>query len=184
MKLAKIFTAIILSFLSIFAFVGCSKSNLLDAQIYCKADVNYKLYGAKDSETANMSDFIGTSLPQKAYSTIQITTDKTWTYGLTLEKIEFDILLSESANMDIDITISNLENGENYNQTQDTYFYHKTLSITQETTSITLAINDIFINKDATISIEVVESCYSTHPNLTFNISNFKMYGKHENTNY
>lgn len=184
MKLLKLFTAISLSIISVFAFVGCSKSNQLDAQIYCKADVNYKLYGATDSDVANMSDLIGTSLPQKAYSTIQITTDKTWTYGLTLEKIEFGILLSENANMDIDITISNLENGDNYNQTKDTYFYHKTLSITQETTSITLAIDDIFINKDATISIEVVESCYTAHPNLTFSISNFKMYGKHENTNY
>lgn len=184
MKIARILTAFSLSLLSIFAFVGCTKTNLLDAQIYCKSNINYKLNGAKDSESGQLSELIGNTFASKAYSTIQITTDKNWTYGLTLEKIEFDIILSENANVDIDVTISNLENGENYNSSQDTYFYHKTLSISQETTSITLAINDVFINKDAVISLEVVESCYTAHPNLTFSLSNFKMYGEHKNTNY
>jgi len=184
MKLLKPFTILLLLIFSVCIVAGCSKENALDVNIYCRPEVNYKLYNSKDSSPGNISDVIGTTLAPQAYETFQITTNKTWTYGLVLEKVEFDIILSKAVNVDIDLTISNLENGENYNSTQDTYFYHKTLSFNQETTTVTLEINDTFINKDAVFSFEVVESCYSANPDLTISIANFKLFGEHAQTNY
>lgn len=184
MKLLYSLSAVIITVLSVFTFTGCKEGNLLDTQIYCKPEIGYTVIGDKDSYSANLSDITGTTLMSQNYDTIQITTNKSWTYGLILEKIEFDVILSEATNVDMDITISNLEHGENYNSTKDTYFFHKTISVNKDNTSVSLEVNDNFINKDAVISIEVVDSCYSTNPNLTFSIGNFKMYGGHEQTNY
>ena len=184
MKSLKIFLTLLITCFSIFTFAGCQKSNPLDAAVYCLPEISYKTYGDKDSYTANLADIIGNNLLPQNYDTIQITTNKSWTYGMILEMVEFDVILSSEANMDIDITISHLEHGENYNATSDTYYFYKTVSITKETTKVSLVINDNFINKDATISIEVVDSCYTANPNLTFTIANFKMFGHHEATNY
>ena len=184
MKIHKYLIAIISSLALLLVFTGCEKENKLDAQIYCHSDINYKLHNSSEALTANISDIIGNELTAQAYETIQINTNKAWTYGLQLNKVKFDVLLSIPANVDIDITISNLENGENYNSTQDTYFYHKTLSFNKECTSVSLDIYDIFINKDATISLEVVKSCYEATPELKISIANFQLYGEHPKTNY
>ena len=131
-----------------------------------------------------MADVTGNNCPQNNYNKIQITTNKSWTFGLNIKKVTFDIVLSEPASMDIDLTISNLENAENYNKDKDTYYYHKTLTITKQTTSVTLEINDTFTDKESVFSFEVVESCYTSYPNLKFSINNFKIYGEHTEANY
>ena len=184
MKALYTLSAIIITFLSLITFTGCEESNLLDTQIYCKPEIGYTLNNNKDSFTASLSDITGTSLLSQNYDKIQITTYKSWTYGLVLEKIEFDVILSDSTNVDIDVTISNLEHGENHNSTTDTYFFQKTISLNKDSTHVSLIVNDNFVNKDAVISIEVVESCYSANPDLKLSIGNFKMFGEHEQTNY
>ena len=184
MKALYTLSALIIAILSIITFTGCKESNQLDTQIYCKTEIGYSLHKDKESYTAELTDIIGSSLLSQNYDTIQITTNKSWSYGLVLEKIEFDVILSEPANVDMDITISNLEHGENYNSTKDTYFFHKTISVNKDNTHVSLIVNDNFINKDAVISIEVVDSCYTATPTLTFSIGNFKMFGEHEQTNY
>lgn len=165
-------------------FIACDSSNELNVTTYCQPAPLYKLNGSDTSNALALSDLTGDTCPLNSYSVIQINTNRSWTYGLTVEKISFDIILSEASNIDIDITISNLENGANYNETADTYFFHKTLSITQPTTSITLDINDTFINKDATFSFEVVKSAYSSNSNMKLAIRNFKMFGEHKEANY
>ena len=164
--------------------VSCSKTNNLDLATYFKPSVNYKLYKTKDSNVADINDFISDTPILNSYTIIQFTSNKNWTYGLNLETVAFDITLSEAANMDIDITISNLENGENYNKTENTYFYHKTLSINQINTNVKLEINDIIINKECVISLEVVDSCYDSNPNLKFALTNLQITGQHKESAY
>ena len=132
MKLLKLLSAIIISCCTIIVFSGCEKNNLLDTTIYCLPEISYKTFGDKDSYTANLSEITSNTLLPQNYDTIQITTNKSWTYGLVLEKIEFDVILSSIANMDIDVTISHLEHGENHNATSDTYYFHKTITINKE----------------------------------------------------
>lgn len=184
MKLARIFFSILFTLCFGVVLTGCEKSTELDALTYLKPEVSYKLYKSEASSTFKTESIINATSEAMAYDTIQINTNKTWTYGLTLQTIKFDVALSEPANMDIDITVSNLENGENYNKTQDTFFYHKTVTVSQESSTVTLEINDVFIDKDATISLEIVDSCYTSFPNLKVAIGNFKMFGYHTENNY
>lgn len=181
--LKKILTLLLILVAPLY-FSACKESSSLDSNLYLKQIAYYKVNGSTTSKEQLTSSFTSGEENFQNYSVIQLNTNKDWTYGLTLEKIEFDMLLSEEANVDIEITISNLENGANYNQTQDTYYYHKTLSFNAVKTHVKLDINDIFINKDATISLEVVTSCYESNPNLTLSLNNFKMFGFHEKTNY
>lgn len=181
---ANFFAIVMLTFSLILA--GCNNSNQLDVSVYCKSDVNYSLYNTDNSETLNLSDIISSTCTPNKYDVIQITTNKDWTYGLTLEKIQFDIVLSQTANVDLDITITNLENAENIKTINkvDTRYYHKTIAVNQEQSTITLDINDVFINVDSIISIEIVDSCYKTNNDLTISIGNFKMFGEHTPANY
>ena len=183
MRTARIILSSLICILFSFIVVGCDTSNKLDASVYCKPQVSYKLHGSTESQTMELVNLIDSTCEMNKYSVVQITTDKTWTYGLELETIKFNVLMSVSENVDIDVTISNLESGENYNSTQDTYFYHKSLSINKEDTTITLDINDIFINKDSVISIEVVNSCYN-NTDLKLAFGNFELYGQHPEINY
>ena len=184
MKLVKNLALCLILLTSILGFSACQKETPLNLSVYCYPTATYTLNGSETATGINVSDLVADTCPQNSYSKIQITTSRSWTYGLTLKKVSFDVILSEPANMDIDLTISNLENGQNYNSTKDTYFYHKTLNIGKEHTSVTLDINDTFINKDAVFSFEVVTSCYTDHPNLKFSIANLKMFGEHQQTQY
>lgn len=163
---------------------ACSKTNELDLEVYFKKDVVYKVYNAKDSGSMHIG-YLTTDKPtMDCYTVIQLTSNKDWTYGLSLEKIEFSVFLSEEANVDIDITISNLEHGENYNKTADEYFYHTTISLNKTETKVKLDINDTIINKECVISFEIVQSCYKTNPNLKLSINNLKLIAKHHESNY
>lgn len=185
MKALKSLALALLMMISAFSFVGCKETELpLNLSAYCQSDVAYQLNGSKDSANLKLSDVENDTCPLNNYTVIQIKTKRAWSYGLTLKKITFDIILSEPQSVDIDLTISNLKNGENYNETADTHFYSNTLAIAKESTTVTLDINDEFIDKDATFSFEVDKSCYNTSPNLKIAIRNFRMYGEHQETNY
>lgn len=184
MKRTLIFLLVLFISSASFLLTGCKSTNELDLSKYCQATVHYKLNGAESSNALTLGELTGDSCPMQAYKTIQINTNRAWTYGLSLSKVTFDILMEGADNIDIDITISNLENGQNYNQTADTYFYHKTLPISNSVTSITLDVFDTFINKDATISIEIGDSAYNSNSPLKLAIRNFKMFGEHTPTNY
>ena len=168
------------------SFTACKMNNdPIDLTTYCRQTVNYQLADDKKTEgTFDLSKINNSICDPNKYSKIQITTNKDWTYGLEIDRIEFDIILSTTADIDIDITVSNLENGPHLNENQNTYYYHKTISINKESTTIKLDINDIFNNKDSTISIEIDKSCYSSNENLTIAIGNLKMYGQHTPANY
>lgn len=178
----------ILSIASVLIFglivVGCSEKNTLDLRTYFKTSVTYKVNNSKDSGTMDLDYLISDEPTMDCYTVIQISSNKNWTYGLTLEKFEFDVIMSEVANLDIDLTISNLQNAENYNKTTEENYYHKTLSFNKLETHVTLDINDIIQNKASVLSFEVVDSCYKTNPNLTFAITNLKMSGYHQEANY
>ena len=168
-----------------FNLIACEKNNTLDLTVYLKDTVNYQLGNDNPTEGKfSLSDIINSSSELKQYSRIQITTKKDWTYGLELERIEFDIILSMPADIDIDITLSNLENGAHFNESQNTYYFQKTLSINKENTSIKLDINDIFTKKDSCLSIEINDSCYKSNGELKIGIANLKMYGQHTEARY
>lgn len=182
--LKKITLAFLLCIFS-FNLIACEKNNKLDVSVYCKEDIAYDLNGTSSVEGKFKLDRIinGTSDSLK-YSKIQISTKKDWTYGLEIDRIEFDILLSTPADVDIDVTVSNLENGPHFNEDQNTYYYQKTLSINKQNTTIKLDIDDVFNSKSSIISIEINKACYSSHPDLTIAIGNFKMFGQHNEVNY
>lgn len=165
-------------------FTACTKDNSLDLTVYLKDTVNYEIAENNTENSFSLSEIINSSSELKQYSRIQINTKKDWTYGLELERIEFDIILSTPADVDIDITISNLENGEHFNESQNTYYYHKTLSINKENTTVKLDINDTFTKKGSVISLEINNSCYSSNKELKIGIANLKMYGQHTEANY
>ena len=168
-----------------FSFIACAKNNSLDASVYLKDTVNYETGSSAIVEGKfKLDKIINGSSESMQYSKIQISTKKDWTYGLEIERIEFDVLLTQTADVDIDITVSNLENGPHFNEDQNTYYYQKTLSINKQNTTVKLDINDIFNNKGSIISIEINKSCYTSHPDLKIAIGNFKMYGKHTQVNY
>lgn len=163
---------------------ACSENKTLDLRVYFNSSVKYKVNNSKDTGSMDIGYFITDEPTMDCYTVIQFTSNKSWTYGLTLQTIEFDLTMSEVANMDIDITISNLENAENYNKTTEEKYYHKTLSFNKLNTHVALDINDIIENKECVISLEVVQSCYKTNPNLTFSINNLTITGFHEVSNY
>lgn len=163
---------------------ACSQKNNLDLALYLSPVSYYKLNGSKDSIEGTRDSFISEETNFQSYSVVQFNTDKNWTYGLTLETLEFDVYLNQVANVDIDITISALENAENYNSSQDEFFYHKTLSFNSEMTHVKLDINDVFVNKTSTISLEIDTSCYNANPELKISINGLVMSGYHEETNY
>lgn len=144
----------------------------------------YKLNGNSKSIDTTPDTFTSGEVNYQQYSVIQLTTNKSWTYGLTVETVEFDVYLSSAHSVDMDITISALENAQNYNSSQDIFFYHKTLSFNEEYTHVTLEINDIFVNKEGTFSLEFDTSCYTANPELKISVNNFKMKGFHQETNY
>ena len=184
MKTFKKTLACIIALLFCTIISACSNSKEINLEVYFKTDVVYKVNNAKDSGSMHIG-YLTTDKPtMDCYTVIQLTSNKDWTYGLNLEKVEFVVFLSEEANVDIDITISNLENGENYNKTEDTYFYHTTISLNKTETKVKLDINDTIINKECVISFEIVQSCYKTNPNLTLSINSLKLIGEHKELNY
>ena len=169
----------------VICLTACKTSNLLDISTYCKNTINYELADDKKTEGKfDLSKINNSTCDLNQYSKIQITTNRDWTYGLEIERIEFDIILSIPADVDIDITLSNLENGPHLNEEKNTFYYHKTLSINKESTPVKLDINDIFSDEDSVLSIEINKSCYASNPNLKIAIRNLKMYGQHTPVNY
>lgn len=177
--------SILLSFIMLsLIVVSCSNKNTLDLRVYFNNSITYKVNNSKDSGTMDIGYFINNEPTMDCYTVIQFTSNKNWTYGLTLQTIEFDLIMSEVANLDMDLTISNLENAENYNKTTDEKYYHKTLSFNKLNTHVTLDINDIMGAKESVFSFEVVESVYKTNPNLKFSIVNLTINGFHQESNY
>lgn len=167
------------------SLAACKTSNLLDISTYCRDTINYELADNKKTEGKfELAKINNANCDFNQYSKIQITTNRDWTYGLEIERIEFDIILSAPADIDIDVTLSNLENGPHLNEEKNTYYYHKTLSINKESTPVKLDINDIFNDQDSVLSIEIDKSCYTTNPDLKIAIGNLKMYGQHTPVNY
>lgn len=184
MKTTRNILLSLLAIVCVFSFTACKESLPISNTQYLQDTVVYKLNGSDTSKNLTLADVSGDSCPLNSYKVIQINTKRAWTYGLTITKITFDVILSQSQNVAIDLTISNLKNGANYNETADTYFYKKTITIAKENTPVTLEINDEFIDKDATFSFEIDTSCYKTTPSLKIAIQNFKIYGEHQKTTY
>lgn len=167
------------------ALTACDADNSLILTTYCRNTVNYELNDSNKTEGKfELAKIIDSSCDPNQYTKIQITTHRDWTYGLKIERIEFDIILSTPADVDIDITVSNLENGPHLDEEKNTYYYHKTLSINKESTTAKLDINDTFNDKDSVISIEINKSCYTTNSDLKIAIGNLKMFGQHTPANY
>lgn len=182
--LSKILCAIFIV-ASTFALTACEKSNMLDVSVYCQDSIKYELNDKKKTEGKfDLSSVINSNSDLNNYTRIQITTKQDWTYGLELERVEFDLLLSESADVDIDITVSNLENGDHFNESKNTYYYKKTISINNQNTTVKLDINDIVNGAESVISLEIDKACYTSHPDLKIGIGNLKMYGQHTPVNY
>lgn len=175
---------IILCFITCFTFCACKQDTKLDLSTYCHQKVAYALYNSSAAQEIELEELTSPDGNYNQYRVIKINTDKTWTYGLFVEKIEFDVKMSEDIYFDLDITITNLEHAENLRRNDDTKYYYKTLSINPDNSHVKLDINDTLINADCEISIEVVTSCYEENPNFTFAIANFAIFGYHEQTNY
>jgi len=184
--LQKVLCCLILCIFAI-NLTACETDNTLDLTAYFKDSIKYELADNNNTEgDFELSKIINSSSDLNKYTRIEITSKQDWTYGLEIERIEFDVLLSIPADVDIEITITNLENGEHLNEVDNTFFYSKTLSINKENTSVKLDINDVFTKKASVIELKINKSCYQGEANkdLKIGVANLKMYGQHKEAHY
>ena len=185
MKRIKNICISLLLLLCCLSFTACGAEKPLDANVYFNEDVNFLKMGSDESGSVKLINVVNASMPQDQYTTIQINTLKDWTYGLTIEKICFDFVMSKVTELDFDITVSYLNKGTDYDKDKGMYFYKQSVTANKKVTRVELNINDIFTNNESTISIEISNrTVYENNPKLKVCIQNFKAYGKHEESKY
>lgn len=186
-KRTVLFLLIIFSFVS---FTACEKTdtnNYIDLSTYLsdKANVNY--FSENKPTILKTSNFISEeiySLADYKYTTFK--TNKEWTYGLTIESIEFEIFSNIGCTIDFTLTITNLKNAQ-YNTTLgiNVLTQQFELSAIKDTAvKKTLIINDMFLNADAEISLLVDSSTFVRNKSLKYCIKNLKISGYHTQPQY
>jgi len=171
---------------------GCknSENNGIDLSTYFEDKVTYKVYNSTsvNSTLANFSHNKHDNLVQ--YTEIAFTGKQAWLYKMTLEKVSFDFYSNaDIEDFELKITITNLTGAETSLTQSNTLSKTIPMSLTKNKNHhINLDVNDVFNSATASTSIKIsVDSAYYKGDyaklNFKFDISNFKVFGKHEQKN-
>ena len=176
--------------ISSICFVGCEKDKLnpLDVATYLNEGTNIKLYDKAYESEQSLETFIGEDdyLLQR-YKYITFNANSKWTYGLTLQRISFDIICNETQTLDFTITISHLKVSDTYDQMGDFYYIQKTFfaeCTENKKTPISIDINSEFAKGKAQIAIVLDSSSLEKSETMKYSIANLELFGEHISSNY
>ena len=186
------FFTIILAVFAIFPILllsACGENNKKPVNMtrYFNSDVNYTVYGESGTKTSKLAHFIGSNPDQQnAYISVEFVGNNAWIYKLNVEKIEFDVFSNIDAEIQLNIHVSNLRNGD-LDAYQDPKFKASFDCRAGKTQHVSIDVNDYFESNIAATKI-VIEVDGAQHyfaenqeTGLKIDIINFKVYGNHDN---
>lgn len=174
-----------------FLFYGCkeTKNNGLDLSVYFEDKVTYQVYNKSTRVETTLGNFTHNNHEdQVKYTNITFNGKPSWLYKMTLEKVTFDIYSNADLEaFQFNIIISNLAQGDTDLTTSNTLTEEVSVNLKKnKLTHVQLDVNDIFssVSTSTTIKISVDASYYKgdyADLDLKFDVLNFKVYGEHKN---
>ena len=187
----KRFLTLLFAVLAIFPaifFTACGKKDAgINMSRYFTSTVSYTLYGSSGTKTTTLDHFIGSKADkQNKYLSVTFTGDNAWIYKMMVEKIDFDVYSNIDAELQFNIRVTNLRNGDT-----DAYLepkFRESIEVgAGKTAHISIPVNDYFESNSAVTTI-VIELDGAQHyyangqeTGLKIDIINFKVYGNHDN---
>ncbi len=166
------------------------KEKSINMSRYFSSAVSYTLYGSSGTQTTELKHFInGKADKQNKYLAITFTGNNAWIYKLTVEKISFDVYSNIDTELQFNIRISNLRNGDE-DEYRDPKFRTAIDVKAGKTTNVTIDVNDYFESNTASTTI-VIELDGAQHyvantngdglqdTGLQIDIINFAVFGQH-----
>jgi len=169
-----------------FAACGPKNSGGIDIPAYFEK-VTYRVKGSSsaDGTPAEFKDFTHNLHDnQVKYTQVSFTGKKSWLYKMTLEKISFEVYSNITEEVEIDLTVTQLKDG---NPTTGSTTFTDTISVpmvANKPVKVTFYVNKLF-NSSSTnpkITLDIESSYYegdNEELNLKFDIMNFKIFAKH-----
>ena len=186
----KRFLTLIFVLLALFPAViltACGEKNTtINMSRYFNSQVSYTLYGSNGTQTENLSHFTSSSSDkQNKYLSVTFTGDNAWIYKLFVDRIEFDVFSNIDTELQFNIRVSNLHNGD-LDGYQEPKFKTAVDVKAGKTAHINIDINDYFASNSANTSI-VIELDGAQHyfangeeTGLKIDIINFSVKGEHK----
>ena len=174
-----------------FILYGCKnspKNSGLDLAFYFEDKITYQVYNKSSKVETTMKNFSHNNHnDQVQYTNITFTGKPSNLYKMTLEKVTFDIY--SNANLDafqFEIVVSNLAQGDTDLTTSNTLTKEISVDLKKNKTShVSLEVNDIFTSISASTTIKIVTdaSYYKgdyEQLGFKFDVLNFRVFGKHK----
>lgn len=186
----------LLSFLAIImcipalAFAGCSESSdSIKMTTYFETKVNYQVYGRTGTNESTLSDYIGSKTDNMdQYMSITFNGKPDWLYKMTVEYVTFEVYSNQTEEIEMNIKISNLKNGDQSNVGGSSVFT-KQIAINlkaNESVKVKVPVNDYFESNSATttIKLEITDTSYfysnKANTGLKFTVQNFGLIANHK----
>lgn len=178
--------------LSICVFTGCkTKDPSIHMSTYFQNTVSVSYIDSNKETTASLalSTFTTNTKPTlKQYTSLQLTGDSVWLYGMYIEYILFDIVATQNAEIGFTFTLTNLTTGNDQSITTGTKSYTENMVIDAKTSVQTkrIEINDTVASNSVSTLLKFVcttQEIFQTngiYNNFGYAIYNIRVVGEHK----
>jgi len=165
-----------------------NKNENIDLSVYFENKVTYQVHGKSGNNEVTLNDFTHNDHEnQLKYMNITFTGKPAWLYQMNIEKITFEVFSNVDLDVQMEIKVSNVKDGDISN-TSSTNTVTKLAPVSMKknkTVQVTVEIGKTIesISASTTIKIGFADSTNYSGDNkdldFKFDLSNFKVYGKH-----
>lgn len=171
---------------TIFLSACGEKEKSINMSRYFSSSVSYTLYGSTGTQSGELKHFIsGKADKQNKYLAITFTGNNAWIYKLNVEKISFDVFSNIDSELQFNVRVSNLRNGDE-DEYREPKFKTAINAKAGKITHISIDVNDYFESNSATTTI-VIELDGAQHyyadgqeTGLKIDVINFIVFGEHK----
>lgn len=133
----KFFALVCVCMLSLCVFAGCKETpNLIQMSTYFQHEVQTKYMedGKEVSKNLALNTFTTSNRPSlKQYTSLTLTGNSSWLFGMYIDYILFDIVATNNAEIGFKFTLTNLEKGNEQNIVSGTNAYKENMIIDVKT---------------------------------------------------
>ncbi len=164
---------------------GSAKAKPIDNSVYFSDEVFRKTYstGVTQTSMSLSQNLLGEDGNAWQYTSIQIKGQKKWICSMTISKIDFVFEATHDTSLDLTLTITNVCKTDNFNKTEDLYYYESKTPLALkagESQLISFIVEDrINATKAPTVTLTIEEECYKNNADLLITLKEFNVYGEH-----
>lgn len=189
MKKFLMFALTFVMLLPTIAFAGCNKSDTINMSRYFESKVTYQLFpNYSMSSDLTLKSFLDDKVDhQRSFYEIDFTGISSWLYKLQLSYITFDLYSNMDTDIEFNLTISNLHEGDQSAVGGNSVFTERVPVALKEgkKVHVKIDVNDYFESYSTTtkICLIVTDRSYfldnGEDIGLKYDLLNFMLHGKH-----